>query len=93
MNKIELRAAADRLMYENNHNTADYNMLIDYIDHSEIVKPDRVEDSRSTELPKNVIQCPSCKTMFILHGDEAYIKKKAAGLCNACGARMDGDSE
>ena len=32
MNQVELRAAAARLMYGDNRDTADYNMLIDFID-------------------------------------------------------------
>lgn len=32
MNKTELRAAAARLLYNDNRDTSDYNMLIDFID-------------------------------------------------------------
>ena len=32
--KVELRAAAARLLYESNRDSADYGMLIDYIDNS-----------------------------------------------------------
>lgn len=32
--KIELRAAAARLLYNNNRQSGDYNMLVNYIDNS-----------------------------------------------------------
>jgi hypothetical protein len=35
--KVELRAAAARLLYENNREAADYGALIEYIDNSERV--------------------------------------------------------
>lgn len=34
MSKFELKAAAARLLYENNRDSADYDMLVDYIDNS-----------------------------------------------------------
>jgi hypothetical protein len=35
--KIELRAAAARLLYNNNRQTSDYDMLVSYIDNSKPV--------------------------------------------------------
>lgn len=47
---VELRAAVGRLMYGNNRSSADYNMLIDFIDSVESTQEHAIE----------VVRCQNC---------------------------------
>lgn len=83
MDKIELRAAAARLMYENNHNTADFNMLIEYIDHSEAIKPAHWSINPDGYYP----QCSNCgyeppRELIRRNGDALIFPR----YCPECGA-------
>lgn len=85
--KTELKAAAARLLYNNNRDTADYNMIVDYIDNSRPIVygtwgeqklfDDGFGGGRVGYL------CPVC---------QKYVPCKGK-FCIECGARMDGDAE
>ncbi len=57
--KIELRAAAARLLYGNNRDSADYDMLVNYIDSSEPVQHWIPCSERLPEDGEVVIACSS----------------------------------
>ena len=88
MNKIELRAAAARLLYNDNRDSADYEMLIRYIDNSEPVKWVSVDD----RLPEAAYDC------FVWYScDTAYGKCKSWGIAHCSRGdwytkHLDGDN-
>lgn len=73
--KVELRAAAARLLYEINRDSADYGMLIDYIDNSI-----RIVNGQwhRTHTSPNIYVCSNC-------GDESG---KRFQHCPSCLALM-----
>ena len=73
--KTELKAAAARLLYNNNRDSADYAMLIDYIENSQRVT---IAQWHRTHTSPNIYVCSNC-------GDESG---KRFQHCPSCLALM-----
>lgn len=78
--KIELRAAAARLLYNNNRQSSDYNMLVDYINNSKpIITAKWIRH-------KGRIICTNCGEAAWSNDNEIILN--GFDFCPKCGAVM-----
>ena len=80
MDKIELRAAAARLLYNNNRQSSDYDMLVEYIDNSKPIIHGRWVRNRGR------IFCSVCNKSVWSNNNEIIID--GFDFCPHCNADM-----
>lgn len=95
---IELKAAAGRLMYSDNKDIRDYNMLIDFIESTlrpisqeqiEKVRGEWEFDAAATDGKFGGIRCSKCHTACSFGGEHAFHNaKNFEHFCPHCGAPM-----